>query len=103
MSALGEVAPGARAFRYFVTYSGVDLPFRLVGPIGEEQVANRNTFIRAWFDATERLAGFDKLVYGEVELSHRYDYGASGTLVRASVTMSGEDPVEMTFEDAPSE
>ncbi|MCJ2186273.1 DUF6156 family protein [Novosphingobium beihaiensis] len=96
-------AAAARAFRYFVTYSGVDLPFRLTGPIGEDQVANRNTFIRAWYDRDERLAGFDKLVYGEVELSHRYDYGGDGRLVRALITMSDEEPVELTFEDVPSE
>ncbi|WP_067731964.1 DUF6156 family protein [Novosphingobium naphthalenivorans] len=102
MSALAGAAPGAQAFRYFVTYSGVDLPFRLVGPIDEAQVANRNTFIRAWFNDSERLAGFDKLVYGEVELSHRYDYRADGTLLRALVTMIDEETVELTFEDAPS-
>ncbi|MCJ2177798.1 DUF6156 family protein [Novosphingobium album (ex Hu et al. 2023)] len=102
MNALAEAAPEAQAFRYFVTYSGVDLPFRLVGPIDEGQIANRNTFIRAWFDDAERLAGFDKLVYGEVELSHRYEYGADGALARALVTMIDEDPVEMNFEDSPT-
>ena len=102
MNALIEAAPGAQAFRYFVTYSGVDLPFRLVGPIDDGQVVNRNTYIRAWFDAEERLAGFDKLVYGEVELSHRYDYDGGGSLVRALVTMIDEEPVELTFEDSSS-
>lgn len=102
MNALVGVAPEAQAFRYFVTYSGIDLPFRLVGAIEEGQVANRNTYIRAWFDAEDRLAGFDKLVYGEVELSHRYDYDDGGSLVRARVTMIDEDPVELTFEDFPS-
>lgn len=103
MNALVEAVQGAQAFRYFVTYSGVDLPFRLVGAIEEGQIANRNIYIRAWFDAEDRLAGFDKLVYGEVELSHRYDYDAGGSLLRALVTMIDEDPVELSFEESPGE
>ena len=102
MPAQVEAVPGATSVRCFVTYSGVDLPFRLVGPIDEEQVANRNTFIRAWFDGGGRLIGFDKLVYGEVELSHRYEYGTGGALVRALVTMIDEEPVELIFEDTPA-
>lgn len=84
---------------YFTTYSGVALPFRLVEPISPEQIANRNTFIRAWFDAAERLAGFDKLVYGEVELAHRYSYHATGQLAFAVIRMVDEETVVMAFDE----
>src|SRR5271167_3278628 len=57
--------------RYFVSYSGVDLPFRLVNPIAADALSNRNTFIRAYFDRSGLFTGFDKVVYGEVELAHR--------------------------------
>jgi hypothetical protein len=59
-----------RECRFFVSYSGVKLPFNLVNPIDPEMLSHRNTFIRAYFDQAGTLSGFDKVVYGEVELSH---------------------------------
>ncbi len=37
--------------RFFVTYTGVKMPFRLVEAIPDAQLTHRNTFIRAYFDA----------------------------------------------------
>jgi hypothetical protein len=84
--------------RYFVSYSGVKLPFNLVDPIATEALSNRNTFIRAFFDRTGCLIGFDKLVYGEVELAHRYEYHANGALRRAEITMLDEESVVLFFD-----
>ncbi|WP_413776493.1 DUF6156 family protein [Rhodopseudomonas sp. P2A-2r] len=89
--------------RFFLTYSGVKLPFNLVNAIEPEALSNRNTFIRAWFDRAGMLSGFDKLVYGEVELSHRYEYHGSGRLRRVEIVMLDEEPVAMTFDDAGSQ
>jgi hypothetical protein len=86
--------------RYFTTYSGVTLPFRLVNPIPEEALANRNTFISASFDEAGALTAFEKIVYGEVELSHRYQYDDEGGLIGAEIVMPEEDPVVLRF-DAP--
>lgn len=86
--------------RFFVTYTGVKMPFRLVEAIPEEQLTHRNTFIRAYFDAAGQLTGFDKMVYGEVELAHRYEYHANGALRRAEVTMVDEDTVIVAFDEA---
>ena len=44
------------------------------------------------------MKGFDKIVYGEVELAHRYDYHANGRLSRAQITMLDEDPVILRFD-----
>jgi hypothetical protein len=85
--------------RHFLTYSGVRLPFRLVEEIGASQLGHRNTFIRAWFDDGGALIGFDKIVYGEVELAHRYAYHGNGALARAEVTMLDEDPVTACFDE----
>lgn len=80
--------------RYFVTYSGVKLPFNLVGELQEHEVQNRNTFFRGYFDAQERLTGFDKLAYGEVELTHRYIYRGDGKLASAEIAdIDGEKSV----------
>lgn len=86
--------------RYFVTYAGVQLPFRLVDPIDETALSNRNTFIRAEFDGPDVLIGFDKVVYGEIELSHRYEYHANGALRRAEIAMLDEEAVVLDFDDS---
>lgn len=83
---------------YYVTYTGVKMPFKLVEHIPEAQLNHRNTFIRAYFDAAGGLTGFDKMVYGEIELAHRYSYHDNGQLRRAEVTMVDEDPVVLCFD-----
>jgi hypothetical protein len=80
----------ALSCRYFVTYSGVRLPLRLVNPIEEAELGFRNTFMRAYFDADGRLTACEKVVYGQVELSHRYTYDASGLLRRAVISADDE-------------
>jgi hypothetical protein len=86
--------------RFFVSYSGVRLPLNLVNAITEESLSNRNTFIRAYFDHADTLTGFDKVVYGEVELSHRYQYHHNGRLSRAEIVMLDEEPVALSFDEA---
>jgi hypothetical protein len=85
--------------RFFVSYSGVKLPFNLVNPIAAEALSNRNTFIRAYFDKAGLLRGFEKVVYGEVELAHRYEYHENDILSRAEIVMLDEDPVTLSFND----
>lgn len=86
--------------RFFVSYSGVKLPFNLVNPISAEALSHRNTYIRAYFDKAGILSGFDKVVYGEVELSHRYQYDDNGVLRRAEIVMLDEEPAELIFDNA---
>ncbi len=68
--------------------------------IAAESLSNRNTFIRAYFDKAGTLTGFDKVVYGEVELAHRYAYHDNGALSRAEITMLDEDAVTLCFDEA---
>jgi hypothetical protein len=58
--------------RYFLSYSGVSLPLRLVSPLAANELQNRNTYFRAVYDEADRLVSCEKLVYGEVELTHLY-------------------------------
>ncbi|OYY92671.1 MAG: hypothetical protein B7Y41_14800 [Hydrogenophilales bacterium 28-61-23] len=81
---MSDNAPAQR--RYFTTYTGVKLPFKLVNALDAGEVENRNTYFLGYFDAEERLTGFDKLVYGEIELAHRYVYHANGALQQAEIT-----------------
>ena len=97
---MSMLEPAQGDCRFFVSYSGVRLPFTLVNPIAPEALSNRNTFIRAYFDAAGRLSGFDKMVYGEVELSHRYTYHPEGGLSRAEIVMLDEEPATLCFDAA---
>jgi len=71
--------------RYFTTYSGIKLPFRLTAELSEEEIHNRNTFFRGWFDAAGVMHSFQKVVYGEIEQEHRYTFGEEGALIRAEI------------------
>jgi len=85
--------------RFFVTYSGVRLPLHLVTPLEEAALNNRNTFFRAYFDAAEPLVACEKITYGEVELSHRYEYYGSGALRQAVITNTDDEVTVMTFNE----
>ena len=84
-------------WRYFVSYTGIKLPLKLINPLEFVDLNNRNTFIRASFDAQDRLLAFEKMVYGEVEMWHRYEYDADGVLRRAEISMDDE-VTEMRFD-----
>lgn len=86
--------------KYFVSYTGTDLPFNLINPIAPDALTNRNTFIRAYYNGDGTLARFEKIVYGEVELSHGYEYRADGTLKSAKITMLDEEPFSLQFDEA---
>ncbi len=90
--------------RYFVTYTGVKLPFRLVNELQAGEVENRNTFFLGYFDEQDRLTGFDKLAYGEIELMHRYVYHGNGKLKQAEITdIDGElTALEFDADGAPA-
>ena len=72
--------------RYFTTYSGVQLPFKLVAELEEHEIRNRNTYFRGYFDADGVLLRFQKIVYGEMEIEHQYTYDKDGKLTHAQIT-----------------
>jgi hypothetical protein len=84
--------------RHYVTYSGIKLPLKLVNPLEPADIANRNTYFRAWYDARERMVLCQKVVYGEVELQHRYEYHDNGSLRQAEITEDDESRM-MCFDE----
>lgn len=78
---------GAVCSRFYVSYTGVKLPVKMVNPLEEKDLSNRNTFIIAYFDKDDRMVGFEKMVYAALELSHYYDYYPSGVLKTAEIMM----------------
>ncbi|WP_424193117.1 DUF6156 family protein [Ampullimonas aquatilis] len=78
-------------FRFFVTYSGVKLPLKLLDELDTASLNNRNTYFRAGYDDKAQLRLLEKRTYGEAELIHRYDYHGNGQLSRAEIDMCDED------------
>lgn len=76
--------------RYFVTYSGVKLPLKLVNEISEESLQNRNTYYCGHFDADDKIVCCQKIVYGEVESEHIYSYHDNGALKLVEITEDDE-------------
>jgi hypothetical protein len=75
---------------YFVSYSGIKLPLKLVNEISEVGLINRNTYYRGYFDAQDKLLLCQKIVYGEVESEHQYQYFNNGVLRQAQITEDDE-------------
>ena len=80
--------------RYFVSTGGIRPPLKLVGPLDDADIRNRNSYVRAVYDGLDRLVGLDKIVYGEVHLSHQYDYHPDGAIRTARITTNTEDGTE---------
>lgn len=72
--------------RYFLSYSGVKLPFKLVNELARDEIENRNTYFATILDPSGRTSLMHKIVYGDVELEHLYQYDASGQLARVEIT-----------------
>jgi len=76
--------------RYFVSYSGIKLPLKLVNEISEIGLLNRNTYYRGYFDEQDKLLLCQKIVYGEVESEHHYEFYENGVLKDARITEDDE-------------
>lgn len=86
--------------RYFVSYSGVTLPLKLINELHDNERGNRNTFFCGYYDSEQRLTRCEKRVYGELELLHVYTYHDNGILQQAEITdVDGEQTV-LTFDAA---
>jgi len=75
---------------YFLSYSGIQLPLNLVSPLAPGEENNRNTYFRGYFDDQQRLLKCEKLVYGEVEMEHRYSYYLNGVIKQAQISAEDE-------------
>jgi hypothetical protein len=80
----------------FVSYTGMHLPLNLVNPL--ETTENRMTYYRAHYDAADRMVLCEKVVYDEVELSHRYQYSPEGVLQSAEITDENGDVEVLQFD-----
>lgn len=84
---------------YFLTYSGIKLPLKLVTPLSVDETENRNTFFRAYFDSSGNLSKCQKVVYGEIEFEHNYDYYEGGGIKQAQILGVDDEPQLLHFNE----
>lgn len=84
--------------RYFVSYSGVNLPLKLVNELHGDECNNRNTYFLGYYDQNQRLLRCEKRVYGEIELLHHYSYYPSGILQFAEITDADGEVTVLQFD-----
>ena len=89
--------------RYFLTYTGVKLPLTLLNELEPDQLENRITFFRGLYDGQGRLAGIQKMVYGEIEMAHRYQYDDTGALRLAEITDIDGEVTVLSFDEKGAE
>ena len=84
--------------RHYVSYGGVKLPLKLITPLDDESLDKRITYFRGYYNAQEQLVAIEKVVYGEIEFEHRYDYYPDGRLKSAELREADEAPRVLQFE-----
>jgi hypothetical protein len=84
--------------RHFASYSGVQLPLKLITPLAGDDLERRITYFRGYYDDQSRLVALEKVVYGEIEFEHRYQYHPDGRIKRAELCEQDEDPRVMDFD-----
>lgn len=85
--------------KHFASYTGVKLPLQLISPLDEDGLDQRITYFRGFYDTDARLVGVQKIVYGEIEFEHRYEYGDDGSIKQAKLLEPDEEPRILTFGD----
>jgi hypothetical protein len=83
--------------RYFLTYSGVTLPLRLTEELTPDTLRNGNTYFQAAYDPARHMLWLEKIVYGEVEMRHDYEWDADGHLHKAIIRSEDEEPQVREF------
>ena len=66
----------------FCLYSGVKLPLKLHTELDDDGLRHRITFFRGHYTADESLSRVEKVVYGEIEFTHDYQYTTMASSVR---------------------
>jgi hypothetical protein len=85
--------------RYYLTYSGVKLPLSLMEELPAEKLGHRITYFCGYYDEAGRMTALRKMVYGEIEMEHRYHYDENGVLRRAEVIDMDEEVETMAFDE----
>jgi hypothetical protein len=72
---------------------------RLVSEIEPSAIRHRNTFFVAYYDENEFLIGCDKMVCGDLIVSHSYEYYDSGALKSATLCWDDDERRTVFFDE----
>ncbi len=84
--------------RYFISYTGIKLPLLLVNELDSDGLDNRITYFKAYYDDHDRVKIIEKVVYGEIEFIHHYEYNQQGVLEKAILLEGDEMPRTLVFD-----
>ncbi|MGB0206003.1 MAG: DUF6156 family protein [Neptuniibacter sp.] len=84
---------------FYLSYSGISLPLKLVSPIAPESIKNRNTFFTEKQNSDGQPLEIVKFVYGEVDLLHQYTYDEAGKIATAHITDEDGEVQQLKFDD----
>lgn len=81
--------------RYFISYTGANLPLKLVNEL--ETTENRMTYFIGYFNDKQQLVLVEKMVYSEIEFTHRYEYHENNVISKA-IVMEDDEERELLFD-----
>lgn len=84
--------------KYYLSYSGVRLPLKMVGELEPTEIHLRNTWFGAITDEKGQTVVIHKIVYGELELEHNYQYHSDGRLAKVQIFDSQLEDEDQTRE-----
>ena len=84
---------------YFTSYTGVSLPLKLVNKLDVNNMDMRITYFKGSYDELDRLTAVEKIVYGEVEFIHRYEYDDGNSLIKATLISDDEAPRALIYDE----
>ena len=84
--------------RCFTSYTGIKLPLKLVNELDNESLDRRITYFKGYFDEQDRLKILEKVVYGEIEFSHHYEYADNDVLSKAILIEEDALPRTLVFD-----
>jgi len=84
--------------RYFTAYSGIKFPLKLVNELDNASLQRRITYFKGYYQDNGLILKLEKVVYGEVEFTHQYDYYPDGTLRKLMLIEGEEKPRILLFD-----
>ncbi|MBC8038435.1 MAG: hypothetical protein H7X89_14580 [Rhizobiales bacterium] len=79
-SALGVAITNCSKIRYFGSFSGYNLPFKLGNEFNETEALRKKAYMLACFDEKGVLKWYEKRLDGNMEFRHEFIYNSDGNL-----------------------
>lgn len=84
--------------RFYTSYTGVSLPLNLTNQLDKTDLDNRITYYIGYYDDMDKLIKLEKVVYGEIEFSHLYEYSENNAIAKAVLTDEDDEKRTLVFD-----